>query len=208
MIVQRHGQEKPLDLDTAQNFEVYAAATTPVAPGDQLRITSNFRSNGDRFINNELVKVLSLDEQKMVVSRGNGKEAVISRRDLVHVDQGVTVTSYSSQSKGPDQMLCSAPVRSFGAVDRKQFYVTMSRARRSMHLYTDSIDGLRQAVCRTGERLSAVELANDAEAYLQRMQELLARNTFQAKRTANLQHGIEPPLGPTLEQEQDRGISI
>ena len=55
--VQRHGQEKPLDLDTAQNFEVYPAATTPVAPGDQLRITSNFRSNGDRFINNELVKV-------------------------------------------------------------------------------------------------------------------------------------------------------
>ena len=114
MIVQRNGQEKPLDLDTAQHFELYAAATTPVAPGDQLRITSNFRSNGDRFINNELVKVLSLDEQKMVVSRGNGKEAVISRRDLVHVDQGVTVTSYSSQSKGPDQMLCSAPVRSFG----------------------------------------------------------------------------------------------
>ena len=138
------------------------------------------------------------------MSRGNGKEAVISRRDLVHVDQGVTVTSYSSQSKGPDQMLCSAPVRSFGAVDRKQFYVTMSRARRSMHLYTDSIDGLRQAVCRTGERLSAVELANDAEAYLQRMQEVLARNIFQAKRTANLQHGIEPPLGPTLEQDRDR----
>jgi hypothetical protein len=47
-----------------------------------------------------------------------------------------------------------------------------------------------------------VELANDAEAYLQRMQESLARNIFQAKRTANLQHGIEPPLGPTLEQEQ------
>jgi hypothetical protein len=74
VIVQRRGQQKPLDLDTAQNFEVYAAATTPVAPGDQLRITSNFRSNGDRFINNELVKVLSLDEQKMVVSRGNGKK--------------------------------------------------------------------------------------------------------------------------------------
>ena len=202
VIVYRHGQEKPLDLDTAQNFELYATATTPVAPGDQLRITSNFRSNGDRFINNELVKVLSLDEQNMVVSRDNGKEAVISRRDLVHVDQGVTVTSYSSQSKGPDQMLCSAPVRAFGAVDRKQFYVTMSRARRSMHLYSDSIDGLREPVCRTGERLSAVELANNA-AYLQRMREL-APNIFQAKR----QHDIESPLRPTPEQERDRGISI
>jgi len=52
-----------------------------------------------------------------------------------------------------------------------------------------------------------MELVNDSEAYLQRMQEL-ARNIFQAKRTANLQHDIEPPLRPTLEQEQDRGISI
>jgi hypothetical protein len=72
-----------------------------------------------------------------------------------------------------------------------------------MHLYTDSIDGLREAVCRTGERLSAVELANDSETYLQRMQEL-ARNIFQAKR----QHDIESPLRPTPEQERDRGISI
>ena len=51
--------------------------------------------------------------------------------------------------------------------------------------------------------MSAVELAHDSEAYLQRMQELV-RNIFQAKR----QHGIEPPLRPKLEQEQDRGISI
>jgi hypothetical protein len=72
-----------------------------------------------------------------------------------------------------------------------------------MHLYTDSIDGLRQEVCRTGERLSAVELANDSESYLQRMQEL-APNIFHSKR----QRDIEPPLRPTLEQEQDRGISI
>ena len=38
-------------------------------------------------------------------------------------------------------MLCSASVRSFGAVDRKQFYVTMSRARRSMHLYGQTAHG-------------------------------------------------------------------
>jgi DNA replication protein DnaC len=50
--------------------------------------------------------------------------------------------------------------------------------------------------------------ANDSEAYLQRMQEMLAHNTFQAKRTANLQHGIEPPRGPTLAQDRDRGHSI
>jgi hypothetical protein len=48
-----------------------------------------------------------------------------------------------------------------------------------------------------------VELAHDSEAYLQRMQEL-ARNIFHEKR----QHDIEPPRRPTLEQEQDRGISI
>jgi hypothetical protein len=43
--------------------------------------------------------------------------------------------------------------------------------------------------------LSAVELANDAEAYLQRMQEVLARNTFQAKRTANLSTALSHRSG-------------
>jgi hypothetical protein len=51
-----------------------------------------------------------------------------------------------------------------------------------------------------------VELANDAEANLQRMQELLARNIFQAKRTANLQHGIEPPLGPIARRRAGRRV--
>ena len=112
MIVQRHGQEKPLDLDTAQNFEVYAAATTPVAPGDQLRITSNFRSNGDRFINNELVKVLSLDEQKMVVSRGNGKEAVISRRDpgARGSRRNGNELFVAIQRPGPNAVFCARPI--------------------------------------------------------------------------------------------------
>ena len=37
---------------------------------------------------------------------------------------------------------------------------------------------LRQAVCRTGERLSAVELAHDAEAYLQRIQEFAVLKNY------------------------------
>jgi hypothetical protein len=46
----------------------------------------------------------------------------------------------------------------FGQANEAQFYVTMSRARRAMYLFTDSKTALKEAVMRTSERVSAYEL--------------------------------------------------
>jgi hypothetical protein len=49
-------------------------------------------------------------------------------------------------------------VRSFSHTNEAQFYVSMSRARAAMYLFTDSKVALREAVCRPSERLSPWEL--------------------------------------------------
>lgn len=210
VIVSRNGQEKELPLDKV-NFELYGAAFTPVASGDQIRMTNNFQLRGERFINNELVRVVAIDAEKVVVRRKNGKEVVIPVGDgLHHIDQGVTVTSYSSQSKGPDQMLCSAPVVSFGAVDRQQFYVSASRGRQVIKFFTDSIVALREAALRIGDRLSPVELVADAQKEQGRglEKELAgvdlhagARKRTAAEIEATRQAEQQPP-------DQERGMSI
>jgi hypothetical protein len=46
------------------------------------------------------------------------------------------------------------PVRAFRHTSQAQFYVSMSRARAAMYLYTDSKVALREAVCRPSARLS------------------------------------------------------
>jgi hypothetical protein len=79
-------------------------------------------------------------------------------RGALHLDQGIVVTSHASQGKTVDQVIVSVPVESFSQANEAQFYVSMSRARKAMHLFTDSKVALREAVARKSARLSAWEL--------------------------------------------------
>jgi hypothetical protein len=81
----------------------------------------------------------------------------------LHLDQGIAVTSHASQAKTVDQVIASVPVRSFSQANEAQFYVTMSRARWAMHVFTDSKVALRDAVIRPSKRLSSWELLNLAK---------------------------------------------
>jgi hypothetical protein len=59
--------------------------------------------------------------------------------------------------KTVDQVIVSVPVSAFSQTNQAQFYVSMSRARASMHLFTDSKAALKEAVMRSSERLSPYE---------------------------------------------------
>src|ERR1700692_243954 len=81
----------------------------------------------------------------------------------LHIDQGMAVTSHASQAKTVDQVVVSVPVRAFSHANEAQFYVSMSRARWAMHVFTDSEVALRDAVTRPSKRLSSWELVDLAE---------------------------------------------
>jgi hypothetical protein len=77
--------------------------------------------------------------------------------------KGIAVTSHASQSKTVDQVIVNMPIRSFTQANEAQFYVSRSRARWVMHVFTDSKVALRDAVTRPSKRLSCWELLNLAE---------------------------------------------
>ena len=54
--------------------------------------------------------------------------------------------------------IVSVPVQSFSQTNEAQIYVSMSRARKAMHLFTDSKVALREAVTCKSARLSPWEL--------------------------------------------------
>ena len=83
---------------------------------------------------------------------------MLSRNNLLHLDQGVAVTSHALQGKTVDHVIVSVPVESFSQVNQAQTYVSLSRARRSMHLVTDCKAALREAIVRPSERISPWEL--------------------------------------------------
>jgi ATP-dependent exoDNAse (exonuclease V) alpha subunit len=102
--------------------------------------------------------VVGIDEARIIFDNGE----IVRNGAALHIDQGIAVTSHASQAKTVDQVIVSVPVRSFSQANEAQFYVSMSRARSAMHIFTDSKVALRDAVTRPSKRLSSWELVEGA----------------------------------------------
>jgi hypothetical protein len=75
-------------------------------------------------------------------------------RQFVH---GYAVTSYSSQGKTVDHVVfADSAVKA--ATDAQQWYVTISRGRKSVQIFTMDKSQLRESVCRSGDRPLALDL--------------------------------------------------
>ena len=196
VMVMKDGQEKLLSLSAAKNFEIYGQNRLELAAGDTIRITRNFRDVGQQFRNNELCAITAVDQDNITL--GDGR--LIKRSGPLHVDQGIVVTSFASQGKTIDQLIASVPVDAFSQVNEAQFYVTMSRARQSMHLFTDCMPALREAVCRPSERLSGLELVGEHNyAEITKQMQMEAEKMIDLNRGMGIERAIP---------EIDRGMDI
>ncbi len=135
---------------SAASFDVGEARELKVSPGDWLLLQAN---HGKEFINGERVQIREIQ---------NGRIALADGRSLPNgfnaFTHGYAVTSHSSQSKTVDEVLVVASSRSFGAVNREQFYVSISRGRERVHVFTDDAELLARRVSDSHERKAAVEL--------------------------------------------------
>jgi len=159
VIVGKDGVEKQLPLEQARNFSLFERQKIALSIGDRIRFTKNVKHRGQKFLNNELRTVVSIDDGKIIFDKGE----IVRNGAALHLDQGIAVTSHASQAKTVDQVIASVPVRAFSRANEAQFYVSMSRARWAMHVSTDSKVALRDAVTRPSKRLSSWELLNSAE---------------------------------------------
>ena len=128
----------------AASFDVGRARELKVSPGDWLLLQAN---HGKEFINGERVQIREIQNGHIALADGrslpNGFNAFI---------HGYAVTSHSSQSKTVDEVLVVASSRSFGAVNREQFYVSISRGRERVHVFTDDAELLARRVSDSHER--------------------------------------------------------
>ena len=93
-------------------------------------------------------------QKKLKAYAGRDRSKYRCNGAALHLDQGIAVTSHASQAKTVDQVIASVPVRAFSQANEAQFYVSMSRARWAMHVFTDSKVALRDAVTRPSKRAS------------------------------------------------------
>jgi AAA domain len=146
--LERNGKVRQFKLSAKGKWDVLVSSTMQVSVGDQIRVTGGFRERKNVFKNNDIAEVRQVTDTELVLHDGQRM-----RRDGTRIDQGVCITSHASQCRTVDQVV----VLSDGA-DAKGWYVSLSRARDSMHVYTRDKAALRQSVMYPGERKSVWEL--------------------------------------------------
>lgn len=149
------GTERPLPMDTAKRFNVYRKREIAVAKGDRIRITKNATTvDGHKVFTGRSYGTKGFDDN------GNIKldNGWLLRPDHGHITHGYVGTSHASQGKTVDHVLIAQSASSFQASSREQFYVSVSRGRKGVAVYTDDVASLKQSIERSGRRLSASEL--------------------------------------------------
>ncbi|WP_263353302.1 MobF family relaxase [Acidicapsa acidisoli] len=155
-----NGSRVPLPVKEANRFEVYRVREEAVGIGDRIRITKNGKlkvagqAKGTSVNNGDLYTVEGYTKQGDYRLSG-GK---LMPRDFGHVELAYYDTSYKSQSKTVDRIFVAEGKESLGAANQQQWLVSTTRGREQAKIYVDSKEDVRNAIARTGQRLSAVEL--------------------------------------------------
>ncbi len=150
---------EPLPLDQAARFQTFYAKSLSLAAGDMVRITRNGWTadrGKHRLDNGSMYRIKRFDKNGDIVLDNNWK----IDKDFGFLDHGYVVTSYASQSKTVDRVFVGQSSQSFPASSREQFYVSASRGRYQVTVYTDDKEALLEAINQSDERLSATELVN------------------------------------------------
>lgn len=151
----RDGACTNLPLEAAARFDVFEPSTLGVHVGEQIRITRNGKATAGQRLNNGAVYRVRGFTSGGDIRLDNGWEIP---RDYGHLAYAYTSTSHTAQSKTVDRVFVAQSADSFVASDREQFYVSVSRAKESVTVYTDDKHGLTAAVTPSGARLSATEV--------------------------------------------------
>jgi len=190
---------------------VYRPATLAVAVGDELRATGGFAdAAGGRVRTGSRFTVTGFTAAGIAVDTLGGGRRVLPP-DARHLAHAYCQTSYSSQSRTVDAVLVAESTASHPAADRAQMYVTASRGRHRIGVYTDSIEGLREAADRDRKKENATDLVAGRAAPSEPANRVRDRARFvrrlwgvAAEVAGRVRAAVRAPAGREREREHDR----
>lgn len=128
-----------------------------LSAGDKLQLKANGRSiENKKLANGELVTVKAVrTDGRIALTDGRTLE-----RDFRQFVRGYAVTSYASQGRSVDYVLFSdSAVKA--ATSNQQWYVTISRGKKGIHVFTCDKEALRENITRSGNRPLALDAVDE-----------------------------------------------
>ena len=156
VLVEVNGKFVTVSNKMLDRISVCQLRDVALAAGDRLHLKANRKlASGARVTNGELVTVKSVRADGGI-ELSDGRVLDSSFREFL---LGYAVTSYGSQGKTVDYVLFSDSTIK-AATNAQQWYVTISRGRRGVRIFTPDKQQLRENVTRSGHRPLAMELAS------------------------------------------------
>ena len=158
VVLRKNGRESTISFRYTERLLVTRVMAMEVGPGDRLQLKFNGRSQeGLPLANGELVTVRQLGaDGSLAVESDAGLLKTLTPNQRVF-NRGFATTSYASQGKTVDTVLLSDSGRT-PATNHKQWYVSISRARRKVLVFTKNKAELRAQIHRSGDRGLALDL--------------------------------------------------
>jgi conjugative relaxase-like TrwC/TraI family protein len=188
-VTRSNGSNALLPYSEIKKFQVYQPQTLRLAEGDKLRVTMNgftretrrglLGNRGKDRLNNGAVYDVEGFTKQGDIKLTNG---FVVPKDYGGLTHGYVVTSHASQGKTVDVPLVALGSESFAAANREQLYVSLSRGREAVRLYTDDKAAMLDAVQGSGARLSATELMGEQAAKPKRKPGIIQRLHHHARR--------------------------
>ena len=144
---------------------MYASNEINLSKGDEIRMSKNgYDINGRRLNNSTILTIKGFTREgdiKAVKISKSRKSEFILKQDHGNFDYAYATTSYGAQGKTVDNVIIAQPSATFPASNQKQFYVSVSRARENVTVYTDDSEQLLNHIEKSGNRQGATELVTD-----------------------------------------------
>jgi conjugative relaxase-like TrwC/TraI family protein len=143
-------------LDQAGKFSLYRPESVMLAAGDRIRFTGTVAAcksdhkhkNGDTFTVAGFTEGgnLRLDDGRVVEA------------DAGHFRPAFVETSFGAQGQTVQRVILGMSSASLAATNQEQMYVSASRARERMTLYTDDKGAVKSAIVRSSQKTAALDV--------------------------------------------------
>ena len=143
-------------LAEAAKFSLYRMQNVTLAEGDVIRFTGNVDSlDGRHKLKNGMTRTVSEITPAGNLRLDNGW---VVAGTCGHFRPGFVETSFGSQGRTVQRVILGMSAASAGAMNQEQMYVSASRGKERLSLYTDDKDAVRRAIQRSSQKLAAVDL--------------------------------------------------
>lgn len=157
-------------VTASKKFDVFEDKEIALSIGDKVHITKNgFDKRRTRLDNGQLLQVKAVSKKDgVVLVNPVSKNLYYLDKDFGHLDHAHCITSYAAQGKTVDEVFIHQPAATFPATDAKQFYVSVSRGRDNVQIYTDDKEQLLEYASEMGDRKSALELVGEQHDFIRK----------------------------------------